>query len=78
LQKKKEIKIVVNDETLRIINKPKHQKKRGNTRNKMEGPMSKKQKESPKKVNHKGNIKFPNPPSCQISNKEKEGPPKRR
>jgi hypothetical protein len=27
----------------------------------MEGPTSKKPKESPKKVNHKGNIKFPNP-----------------
>ncbi len=29
--------------------------------NKMEGPMSKKTKEPPKKVNHKGNIKFSNP-----------------
>jgi hypothetical protein len=27
----------------------------------MEGPMSKKTKESPKKVNHKRNIMFPNP-----------------
>jgi hypothetical protein len=27
----------------------------------MEGPMSKKTKEQPKRVNHKGNIKFPNP-----------------
>jgi hypothetical protein len=27
----------------------------------MEGPTSKKTKEPPKKVNHKGNIKFPNP-----------------
>jgi hypothetical protein len=27
----------------------------------MEGPMSKKTKEPPKKANHKGNIKFPNP-----------------
>ncbi len=27
----------------------------------MEGPTSKKPKESPKKVNHKRNIKFPNP-----------------
>jgi hypothetical protein len=35
-------------------------KKRGNTRNKMEGPMSKKTKESLKRVNRKGNIKFSN------------------
>ncbi len=27
----------------------------------MEGPMSKKAKEPPKRANHKGNIKFPNP-----------------
>jgi hypothetical protein len=27
----------------------------------MEGPMSKKTKKPPKKVNHKGNIKFSNP-----------------
>jgi hypothetical protein len=27
----------------------------------MEGPMSKKTKEPPKRVNHKGNIKFLNP-----------------
>jgi hypothetical protein len=27
----------------------------------MEGPMSKKTKKSPKKANHKRNIKFPNP-----------------
>jgi hypothetical protein len=40
------------DETLQFINKPKHPKK-GKTRNKMEGP--------PKKVNHKGNIKFLKP-----------------
>jgi hypothetical protein len=47
---------------LPIINKPKHPKKKGgeNTKNKKEGPMSKKTKESTKKVNHKGNIKFPN------------------
>jgi hypothetical protein len=48
------------DETPRIINKPKD-KKKGKTKNKMEGPMSKKTKENPKKVNHEGNIKFPNP-----------------
>jgi hypothetical protein len=29
--------------------------------NKMEGPMSKKTNESPKRANHKGNSKFPNP-----------------
>jgi hypothetical protein len=37
--------------------------KRENTRNKMEGPTSKKTKELTKKENHKGNIKFPSP-SC--------------
>jgi hypothetical protein len=31
-----------------------------NTRNKVEGPMSKKLKKSPKRVTHKGNIKFSN------------------
>jgi len=35
--------------------------KRGNTRNKMEGPTSKKTKEPPKRANHKVNIKFSNP-----------------
>jgi hypothetical protein len=35
-------------------------KNRENTRNKMEGPTSKKTKEPPKRVNHKGNIKFAN------------------
>jgi hypothetical protein len=34
-----------NDETLPIENKPKHPKETRNTRNKMEGPMSKKTKE---------------------------------
>ncbi len=44
-----------------IVNKPKHQK-RGKTRNKTEGPMSKNAKNPPKRANHKGNIiKFPNP-----------------
>jgi hypothetical protein len=52
----------INNETVPTINKPKHPKKKGNTRNKMEGPMFKKKtKESPKRVNHKGNIKFLNP-----------------
>ncbi len=50
----------IDDETLPIINKPKHQK-RGNTRNKMEGSTFKKTKEPPKRANHKGNIKFLNP-----------------
>jgi len=45
------------DKTLPIINKPNHSK-RGNTKNKMEGPTSKKTKEPLKRVNHKGNIKF--------------------
>jgi hypothetical protein len=43
-----------------IINKPKHPKE-GNARNKMEGPVSKKTKEPPRRANHKGNIKLPNP-----------------
>jgi hypothetical protein len=50
----------IDDETLPIINKPKHPQ-RGNTRNKMEGLTSKKTKEPPKRANHKGNIKFSNP-----------------
>jgi hypothetical protein len=33
---------------------------RENTRNKMEGPTTKKAKEPPKRANHKGNIKFLN------------------
>ncbi len=37
------------------------QKKGENTKNKMEGPTSKKTKEPPKKGNHPRNIKFPNP-----------------
>jgi hypothetical protein len=36
-------------------------KKEENTRNKMKGLTAKKPKEPPKKVRHKGNIKFPNP-----------------
>jgi len=49
-----------NDETLPIMKIQSTQKRR-NTRNKMEGSTSKKTKEPPKKVNHKGNIKFLNP-----------------
>jgi len=37
----------------------------------MEGPMSKKTKEPPKRVNHKGNIKFPNPLVSQEAKKKK-------
>jgi hypothetical protein len=40
----------------------------------MEGPTSKKTKESPKKVNHKGNIKFLNPYHEKHINKETRGP----
>jgi hypothetical protein len=45
----------------------------------MEGLTSKKMKEVAKRVYHKGNIKFPNPPSIarSISNKERGGPPER-
>jgi hypothetical protein len=38
----------------------------------MEGPTSKKTKESPKKVNHTRNIKFPNPPPLARSISKKE------
>ncbi len=48
------------DETLPTMYEPKHSKK-GKTRNKMEGPIPKKANEPPKRVNHNGNIKFPNP-----------------
>jgi len=80
------------NETLPIINKPKDPKKgeykepngrtqkRGNTRNKMEGPMSKKTKENHLRgQNHKGNIKFPTytraetqhqPSLCQFPSEE--------
>jgi hypothetical protein len=53
----------IDDETLPIINKPKHPRRGNtrNTRNKMEGSTSKKTKEPPKTANHKGNIKFSNP-----------------
>jgi hypothetical protein len=46
----------------------------GNTKNKMEGPKSKKTKEPPTKGNNPRNIKFPNPPRVTISilNKERE------
>jgi hypothetical protein len=42
----------VDDETLPIKNKQKHLKKKGNTKNKMEGPTSNKTKEPPKRTNH--------------------------
>jgi len=40
----------------------------------MEGPMSKKTNEPPKRLNHKGNIKLPNPPLVKrsILNKERK------
>jgi hypothetical protein len=61
------------DETLLIINKPKDAKKGGKTKNKMEGSMSKKTKENPKKVNHEGNIKFPNPLRSQEAYQIRKG-----
>jgi len=47
---------------------------RGGKRNKMEGQMSKKTNEPPKRLNHKGNIKLPNPPLVKrsILNKERK------
>jgi hypothetical protein len=48
------------DETLPIINKPKHPKKEerggGKQGTKWVGPIPKKTKEPPKRVNHKGTI----------------------
>jgi hypothetical protein len=44
-----------------LMCQPKHPKKKKKTRNKMEGPMSKKTNEPPKRANQKGNIKFSNP-----------------
>jgi hypothetical protein len=42
--------------------------------------MSQKTNKTPKRVTHKGNIKFPNPPLVvrSISNKERGGPPEKR
>jgi hypothetical protein len=48
------------DETL-TIKKNQSTQKRKNTRNKMKGLTSKKTNERPKRANHKGNTKFPNP-----------------
>jgi hypothetical protein len=39
----------------------------------MEGPMSKKTKKPPMKVNHKGNIKFPNPSLLEETYQIKKG-----
>jgi hypothetical protein len=47
------------DETLQIINKPKHPKKRGKQGTKWN--TSKKTTEPLKRANDEGNIKFPNP-----------------
>jgi hypothetical protein len=46
----------------------------------MQGPTSKKTNEPPKRANHKGSVKFPNPPPVarNISNKKRGGPPERR
>ncbi len=43
----------------------------------MEGPTSKKTKESPKKVNHTRNIKFPNPVPLQEVYQRRKGRHKR-
>jgi hypothetical protein len=51
-------------------------KKRGKTKNKMEGPMSKNTNEPRERTNHKGNIKFPNPlPSQKNISNTKRGRP---
>jgi hypothetical protein len=42
------------------INQSTQKRKKGNTRNKMEAHHSRR----PKRANHKGNIKFPNPLLC--------------
>jgi hypothetical protein len=55
------VNVTTNDETLHPIYYPKHTPQKGKTRNKMEGPTSEKTNEPPKKVSHKGNIKFLNP-----------------
>jgi hypothetical protein len=60
LKRKRKSKREKNDETLLII-KNQSTQKRGNTRNKIEGYMSKKTKEPLRRVNHKRNIKFLNP-----------------
>jgi hypothetical protein len=59
--------------------KPCHPKK-GKTRNKMEGPMTKKTNEPHKRANHKGtsSSRTPPPVARSISNKERGGPPARR
>jgi hypothetical protein len=59
---------------LLIINAQSIQK-RGNTRNKMEGPTFKNTKEPPMRANHKGNIKFLNPVLLprSTSNNERRG-----
>jgi hypothetical protein len=60
------------DETLPITNKPKHRKK-GNTRNKMEGPTSKKTREPSKKVNHKREHQVLNPLLSQEKDQIEKG-----
>ncbi len=66
-----------NDETLPTINKTKAPKKRGNTRNKMEGPTSKKTKEEGESQGeHQVPDQVPKPPPItrSISNKGRGGP----
>jgi len=74
--------LIFDDETLPTINKPKHpKKKRGNMRNKMEGPTSKKTIEPPKMPNQQGERQVPGPPPVvarSISNNERGGPPETR
>jgi len=47
--------------------------RRGNPRNKMEGPTSKKKNEPPKMVDHKRNNKFPNPSPSQKAYQIRKG-----
>jgi hypothetical protein len=46
---------------------------KGETRNKMEGPTSKNTNEPPKRANHKGNIKFLNPPFAKKTYQIRKG-----
>ncbi len=47
--------------------------RRGDTRNKMEGPASKKTNEPPKMADYKGNIKLPNPSLSQEAYQIRKG-----
>jgi hypothetical protein len=59
---------------IKIKTPQKKERKENKEGTKRKEPMSKKTNESPNRTNHKGNIKFSNPP---ISNKEMGGPLKR-